>query len=593
MEVRPFAAIWFPVCLLRSLVVMLSLTGIGVAQAVPPTPPVGLTPTWALSEGVGADQGVELEGELEIMYQDFEDGQQRLLYSLKLPDGTRVPLQFVNEPPTHLLTGDHVRVSGQQSDGGLLLYSGSTNVSKTGSGSTTTSSIPVPYTFGAQHTIVILVNFQDNTSQPFTVADMQNFAFGTGNTLNSYVLENSYGQTWFTGDVTGWYTMPMTVANCNLDAVATYAQNFATSNGYNLANYNRQVYAFPQVTSCSGEGFGGTSTVGGNPSQTWLNGPSTAQLFYHEMGHALGLWHSHLLDCGTSATICSNATVVEYGDLIDTMGTPQGPSPDFNTFQKERLGWLGYGTSPAIQSVTTSGTYTITAYEHGSGPNALKILKSTDPTTGAKTWYYLEARKAVGFDAFLTNGTCATCWTENETTGVLFHLGTDGDSNSSDLLDMTPATSEAWWNYDPSLVVGQSFQDSTAGVTFTTGSVTSAGAVMSVQFSGGGSNSTTQCTGVPSLTVATNQTNYNPGQTVSITATATCSGSPVAKASVNFAMTSPNGGQATGSATTGNNGVATYKLKLKQTAPAGTYIASAAAIIQANALSAQMRFTVQ
>jgi hypothetical protein len=111
------------------------------------------------------------------------------------------------------------------------------------------------------------------------------------------------------------------------------------------------------------------------------------------------------------------------------MGTPQTASPDYNAYQKERLGWLGYGASPSIQTVTSSGTYTIYPYElAGPGPNALKVLKSTDSTTGAKTWYYLEARQAIGFDAFLTT---SPYYMQNETAGVLFHLGTDGDGNTS------------------------------------------------------------------------------------------------------------------------------------------------------------------
>jgi hypothetical protein len=63
---------------------------------------------------------------------------------------------------------------------------------------------------------------------------------------------------------------------------------------------------------------------------------------------------------------------------------------------------LNYGSSPPITTVTTSGTYILDAYELASwGPKALKIL-ATDSTTGAKTWYYVEARKAIGFDSFLT-----------------------------------------------------------------------------------------------------------------------------------------------------------------------------------------------
>jgi hypothetical protein len=200
------------------------------------------------------------------------------------------------------------------------------------------------------------------------------------------------------------------------------------------------------------------------------------------------------------------------------MGQPQTPSAHYNAFQKERLGWLNYGASPIIQTVTTGGTYTINTYElGGSGPNALKILKSTDPTTGAKTWYYLEARQSVGFDAFLTNGTCFTCGTENETNGVLFHIGTDGNGNSDEMLDMTPATRTTSGYYDQSLTLGQSFQDSTAGVTFMPTSVTNSGATVQITMNG------SSCAAAnPTVRLSPSQSQYvSPGTSVSFTATVT------------------------------------------------------------------------
>jgi M6 family metalloprotease-like protein len=441
----------------------------------------------------GAPQ-VQLEGQIEIVHQDFKDGHGKFVYTLKQADGARLPLQFVKHPPTHVLTGDHVQVNGQMSGGSLILYSGG-NVKQSGGGSssctadsgsscsTTASSIPVPNTFGNQSVLVILVNFQDDAVQPYTAADAQNLYFGTGSTLSNFISENSYGQTSITGTVVGWYTIPVSVTTCDTSQIATDAQNAATAAGVNLSNYTRYVYAFPYDGACGG--WAGASTVGGNPSESWINWNSPGiQLIDHELGHAFGLWHSHSLNCGTT-TICSSGTIVEYGDNIDTMGYSQGPSPEYNAVQKERLGWLNYGASPSIQTVTGSGTYTIYPYElAGPGPNALKILQSTNPTTGAKTWYYLEARQAIGFDAFLTNGICSACYTQNETTGVLFHLGTDGDTNSSLALAMTPANPLPGW-YDDSLAVGQSFQDSTAGVTFTPTAVSSSGASIQITINNG------------------------------------------------------------------------------------------------------------
>jgi hypothetical protein len=252
---------------------------------------------------------------------------------------------------------------------------------------------------------------------------------------------------------------------------------------------------------------------------------------------------------------------------MDAMGIAQTASADYNAYQKERLGWVNYGASPPIQTVTASGTYTINPYEvGGSGPNALKVLKSTDPTTGAKTWYYIEQRQAIGFDAFLSN---SFSYTQNETTGVLFHLGTDGDGNSSDLLDMTPATSTLTGWLDMSLTAGQSFQDSTAGVTFTPTAVSGSGATVQITINGSPS-----CTSAnPSVNVSPAQSqSVASGTAVNFTATVTDNdSSSCAPATFTLASALPSGWTGTWSASAlslspGKNGSAT----LTVTSPAGT-----------------------
>jgi hypothetical protein len=444
----------------------------------------------------------------------------------------------------------------------LILYSGSTNLTKTtgGGGTTTTPSIPVPNTFGAQSVLVILVNFQDDAIQPFTAADVQNQFFGTS---SSFFMDNSYQQTSLAGAVVGWYTIPDSILTCNTSQMATDAQSAATAAGVNLSSYARYVYVFPFANACV---FAGSSTVGGKPSESWINGYPVIPTVNHELGHAFGLWHSHSLDCGATATICSNGTSVEYGDLADTMGSSADWSPDYNAFQKERLGWLNYGSSPTIQTITTSGTYTIHPYElAGPGPNALKVLQSTNATTGAKTWYYLEARQPIGFDAFLTN---SFPYIQTVTTGVLFHLGTDGNGNSSEMLDMTPATSTTlpWW--DMSLVAGQTYQDSAAGVTFMPTAVDGTGATVQITMNG------SSCTAAnPTVTVSPAQSqNVTSGTAVNFTATVTDKDSSGCTASTfNLAAALPSGWAGVWSAAAlslspGKSGSAT----LTVTSPAGT-----------------------
>src|SRR6185503_7903481 len=135
----------------------------------------------------------------------------------------------------------------------------------------------------------------------------------------------------------------------------------------------RRVFGFPQTNACSWWGLG---TVGGgsvaNPSRAWINGTYSQRVVAHEMGHNFGLYHSRSSTCDSSGCV-----VDEYGDDHDSMG---GVHAHFNAFQKERLGWLGSGSSPAIQSVTESGQYPLEPFATPNGglPKALKLLKSTN-----------------------------------------------------------------------------------------------------------------------------------------------------------------------------------------------------------------------
>jgi hypothetical protein len=137
---------------------------------------------------------------------------------LKTSDGRRVRLHFAKHPPTNLLTGDHVSVHGSQSGVSMMLASGGivTNFAKT---QPPPPAGPLPNTFGAQSTLVILVNFQDApTNQPYTLAAAQNVVFGT---VSNFFLENSYQQTWLTGDVVGWYTIPLSSTTCSTSSIRT------------------------------------------------------------------------------------------------------------------------------------------------------------------------------------------------------------------------------------------------------------------------------------------------------------------------------------------------------------------------------------
>jgi len=194
---------------------------------------------------------------------------------------------------------------------------------------------------GAQSTLAIVFNFSDSTVQPFTT-DSVAAALATA---SNFVLENSYETAWLTPTVVGWLTIPDSITSCNTSQMATDAKTAATAAGINVSNYSHFVYIFPNDNACT---FAGLSDIGGSPSNSWINGFPAMHTLQHELGHAFGLFHSHSLNCGATSTICSNGSVVEYGDEMDTMGTTADWSPDYNAFQKQRLGWLALNSLPAI-----------------------------------------------------------------------------------------------------------------------------------------------------------------------------------------------------------------------------------------------------
>jgi hypothetical protein len=428
------------------------------AQVLQAALPASLVANFPGQAAAFLEQDTLVDGTLEVYHVDYPDASAEYLYVLNTTTG-KLSLHFAGKEPA-LLTGTTVRVHGVKLDNALALSSDTGSVQ-------TLAPAALPNTLGPQKTLTILVNFTDEATQPYTVTYAQSMMFTT---TSNYWNETSYQQTTVVGDVAGWFTIPVSSTTCDYSSIASYAKTAASNAGFVVSNYTRQVYVFP-ANACTWWGLG---SVGGNPSQAWIHSKwgYTLPVVGHEMGHNLGLYHSHSLDCGAVTYATSGCTASEYGDIFDMMGS-SNTTPHYNAFQKERLGWLNAGVSPPLTSVGSSGQYTIEPMEKARDTvsRALKIPLSSS-CASTQQYYYVESRQASGFDAFLSGNA-------NVLGGVLVHNATIGDANSSYLLDMTAATSS--WS-DAALDAGLTYTDPVAGLTITPVSVGSSATTVSVTF---------------------------------------------------------------------------------------------------------------
>ncbi|GIU29344.1 NEW3 domain-containing protein [Shewanella schlegeliana] len=421
----------------------------------------------------------ELKGELEQSYVDYEDGSHSQLRHSLITENGSVDLHLAKGSKfEQLKTGAHIKVKGwmfkgsdiEQTESSALVLNDDSDslqlLAATDVMSASASSLP--NTIGEQRTLVILVNFQNNTSQPWTTAEVQEMVFGT---VNDYYQEASYGQTWLSGVVQGYFTLPID-ATCRTNDIDNYGRQAVIASGVDVSEYDRWVYIYPENSDC---GWTGQGTIGGSPSRAFINGSMTLRTVGHELGHNFGLHHAKDYDC-SEGVLTGRCMSFEYGDTMDIMGK-SGVTGHFNAFSKQQLGWI----TPAAGGVVTAendGSYLLEPYETLPAGNAkgLKVRRGTDADTGLPLWYYIEYRQAIGFDDFLAgkNGI---------TDGVVFHLATENDMQSNLLIDMTP-NSGIYDFDDAALLAGTSYTDPDAGVTITTEWADASGASVSVSYSG-------------------------------------------------------------------------------------------------------------
>jgi M6 family metalloprotease-like protein len=424
-------------------------------------------------------------GVVEILVADDLNLKRSVVLHRLKANGANYHVYFAGPPPK-LMSGDTIRAEGMEIAGAIAVQGDSVPEETGGQVGMACGQT------GAQNVATILVNLPNYTLNAGVDQELlKGILYGNSysskqNTPNwsvdDFWQQNSDGKTsapYAGGTVVGPFQLSSNfnlvngVSSCDYMGLAKAAINAADSQ-INFANYNRVVVVFPYNGACT---WAGLSSIGcwsnSSPgdgsftsSITWLRSDQLTgrdkgvQLATHELGHGLGLHHANTRDfagpprqpVGMPGT---QGMLAEYGDVFSTMGSwnlgfyaaPQA---------QEALSWLGTSNH---QVVTTSGQYSVEAYETRNAPTMVKALK-VRRDTNTNSWIWIEYRTNTGIYNSQLN---SQVWG-----GALIHYTDPYTSNYSHLLDFTPGTSTF---ADPVLTVGQTWVDPYTNLSVTVNSI--------------------------------------------------------------------------------------------------------------------------
>jgi len=273
------------------------------------------------------------------------------------------------------------------------------------------SNIPVA---GSRKVLALLLNFQNNTAQPVSAAEVKSKIFTDVKSPNQYYQQVSGNRLRLSGiqspegDVAGYFTLPFTNEGCNIYEWTPAADQLAADSGININLYQSVIYLFAgNNPNC----VGASASLGVIGDQTMTNrvffrGALTD--FYwenfqyyitHEIGHNLGLYHVNgYNNCPQIVPLESCTDFVEQADRSDVMG--YFGYHLLSNFHRLQLGWL----PGQVKVFDAPGVYYVNLHSpsHPSKQTTMAQIRIKDAQGNltAQSFYLEYRRNLPPFDIF-------------------------------------------------------------------------------------------------------------------------------------------------------------------------------------------------
>lgn len=267
---------------------------------------------------------------------------------------------------------------------------------------------------GTRKVLALLLNFQNNATQPVPAAEVKNKIFTDAKSPNHYYQQVSGNRLRLggilspEGDVAGYFTLPFTNAGCNTNEWSEAADRIAANNGININSYQSVIYLFAGTNpNCHGASAY-LGIIGDQQTTNRIFFRDAFGEFYwdnfqyyitHELGHNLGLYHVNgYNNCPQIVPLESCTDFVEHADRSDVMGYVN--THLLSNYHRQKLGWL----NGQVKTFDAPGVYYVNLHSpsHPSKQTTMAQIRIKDANgyLTAQSFYLEYRRNLAPFDIF-------------------------------------------------------------------------------------------------------------------------------------------------------------------------------------------------